>query len=60
MGFLASSAGKESTCNPGDPGLIPESGSSSGEEIGYLFQNSWASLVAQMVKNLPAMRETWV
>ena len=60
MGFLASSAGKESTCNAGDPGLISESGSSSGEEIGYPLQDSWASLVAQMVKNLPAMRETWV
>ena len=31
-----------------------------GEGIGYTLQYSWASLVAQMVKNLPAMRETWV
>ena len=54
------SAGKESTCNAGDPDLIPGSGSSLGEGIGYPFQDSWASLVAQMVKNPPAMRETWV
>ena len=59
MGFLASSAGKESTCNAGDPGLIPGSGRSPGEGIGYPLQNSWASLVAQMVKNLSAMREAW-
>ena len=31
-----------------------------GEGIGYLLQYSWASLVAQLVKNLPAMKETWV
>ena len=36
------------------------SGRSAGERIGYPLQNSWASLVAQLVKNLPAMRETWV
>ena len=53
-----SSAGKESTCNPGDPGLIPGSGSSPGEGIGYLLSYSWALLVAQMVKNLPVMWET--
>ena len=40
--------------------MIPESGRSSGEGIGYPLQKSWASLVAQLVKNLPAMRETWV
>ena len=55
-----SSAGKESTCNAGDPFLIPWSGRSAGEEIGYPLQYSWASLVAQLVKNLPAMWETWV
>ena len=60
MGFLGNSAGKESTCNAGDPGLIPGSGSSPGEGIGYPLQYSWASLAAQMVKNLPALRETWV
>ena len=39
---------------------IPGLGRSAGEEIGYPLQYSWASLVAQLVKNLPAMRETWV
>ena len=53
-------SGKESTCNAGDPGLIPGSERSTGEGIGYTLQYSWASLVAQLVKNLPAMRETWV
>ena len=66
LGFLGSSAGKESTCNGRDPSLIPESGRSSGEGIGYPLQYSWASRVAQMVKkkkkkkNPPAMQETWV
>ena len=60
MGFPGSSAGKESACNAGDPGLIPGSGRSAGEGIGYPLQYSWASLVAQMVKNPPAMWETWV
>ena len=50
----------QSTCNAGDPGSIPGSGKSAGEGIGYPVQYSWASLVAQLVKNLPAMRETWV
>ena len=59
-GFPGSSAGKESACNAGDPGSIPGSGSSPGEVIGYPVQYSWASLVAQTVKNLPAMWETWV
>ena len=44
----------------GDPGSIPGSGRSTGEEIGYSLQYSWASLVAQLVKNLPAVWETWV
>ena len=57
--FPHSSVGKESTCNAGDPGLIPGSGRSSGEGIDYPLQYSWASLVAQLVKNPPAMRETW-
>ena len=60
MGFPDSSVGKESTCNAGDPGLIPGLGRSAGERIGYPLQYSWASLVAQIVKNLPAVRETWV
>ena len=55
-----SSVGKESACNAGDPGLIPESGRFPREGIGYPLQCSWASLVAQLVKNTPAMRETWV
>ena len=52
--------GKESACNAGDPSLIPGSGRSPGEGIGYPLQYSWASLVAQTLKNLPAMWETWV
>ena len=54
MGFPDSSVGKESACNAGDPSLIPGSERSAGEGIGYPFQYSWASLVAQLVKNLPA------
>ena len=60
MGFPDSSVGKESACNAGDPGLIPGSGRSPGEGIGYPLQYSWAHLVAQLVKNLPVMQETWV
>ena len=55
-----SSAGKESTCNAGDPSLIPGSGKSPGEGTSYPLQYSWASLVAQTVKNPPAMQKTWV
>ena len=58
--FPDSLVGKESICNAGDPGLIPGLERSSGEGIGYPLQYSWASLVAQLVKNLPAMQETWV
>ena len=58
--FPDSSVGKESACNAGDPGLVSGSERSAGEGIGYLFQYSWASLVAQLVKNLRAMWETWV
>ena len=57
-GFPGSSAGKESACNAGDPGSIPGSGRSPGERIGYPLQYSWASLVALMLKNLPAMGST--
>ena len=60
LGFPDSSAGKESACNAGDPGSIPGSGRSAGEGIGYPLQYSQASLVAQLVKNLPAMQKTWV
>ena len=59
-GFSDSSVGKESTYNAGDPGWIPELGRSTGKGIGYLLQYSWTSLVAQLIKNLPAMWETWV
>ena len=59
-GFPDSSVGKESTCNEGDPGLIPGSGKSAGEGTGYPLQYSWVSPVAQLVKNQPAMRKTWV
>ena len=52
--------GKEPACNAGDPGSIPGSGRATGERIGYPLQYSWTSLVTQMVKNLPAARETWV
>ena len=54
------SAGKESACNAGDPGSIPGLGRSPGEGIRYPLQYSWASLVAQLVKNPPAKPETWV
>ena len=60
LGFPDSSVGKESACNAEDPGLIPGSGRSPGDGIGYPLQYSWASLVAQLVKNPSAMRETWV
>ena len=59
-GFPDSSVGKEYTCNAGDPSLISGWGRSAGEGIGYPLQYSWASLVAQLVKNPPAMWETWV
>ena len=57
---LVASAGKESSLNAGELGLIPGSGRSPGEGIGYPLQYSWASLVAQLVKNLRAMSGTWV
>ena len=60
LGLPDSSVGKESTCNSGDLGLIPGWGRSTGEGIGYPLQYSWASLVAQLVKNLPVIWETWV
>ena len=58
-GFPDSSVGKESACNSGDAGSIPRCGRTAGEGIGYPLQY-WASLVAQLVKNLPAMLKTWV
>ena len=60
QGIPDSSVGKEYACNAGDPGSIPGLGRSAREEIGYPLQYSWASLVAQLVKNPLAMRETWV
>ena len=60
LGFPDSSVGKESTCNAGDPGSILGPGRSPGEGTGYPLQSSWASLVAQLVKNPPALQETWV
>ena len=60
MGLPGTSYGKESTCNAGDPGSIPEIGRSPGEGMGYPLQYSWAFLVAQMAKNLSAVWETWV
>ena len=66
LGFLCGSAGKESTCNMGDLGSIPGLGQSlglgqsPGEGKGYPLPYSWASLVAQLVKNPPAIQETRV
>ena len=60
LDFPGGSAGKESACNARDPSVIPGLGRYTGEGIGYPFQYSWASPVAQVVKNQPAMWETWV
>ena len=61
-GFPGSSAGKESACNADSwirfLGSIPGSGRSAEEGRGYPLQYSWASLVAQLVKNLPEMWKT--
>ena len=59
-GFLDSSVDKESACSAGNQGSILGSRRSPGEGIGYPLQYSLASLVAQLVKNLPTMQETWV
>ena len=58
--FLDSSVSKESSCNAEDPCLIPGPGKCAGEGTGYPPEYSWASLVAQLVKNPPAIQETWV
>ena len=60
MGFPGSSAGQESTCNAGDPGSILGQ-----EDLLKKGQGTHSTilglpLVAQLVKNLPAVRETWV
>ena len=59
-GFPHSSVGKEFALSAGDPGSIPGVGRPPGEGIGCLLQDSWASLVTQVVTNLPEMWETWV
>ena len=58
--FPDGSVGKECACNAGDPGSIPGPGRSAGEGISCPLQYSWASLITQLVKSLPAMRETWI
>ena len=58
--FPGSSVGEESACCTGDPGSIPGLGRCVGEGIGHPRQYFWASLVAQLVKNPPAVQETWV
>ena len=60
VGIPDGSVGKESTCNAGGPGSIPGLGRSPGEGMGYPLQTSWASLIAQLVKNLPAVQEALV
>ena len=60
MASPGSTTGKESTCNAGAPSSIPRLGRFPGEGIGYLLQELWAFLVAQMVRNPPAMWETWI
>ena len=60
MGFLYSSVGRESACNAGDRGSIPGPRKSAREGIVFPLQYSWSSLVAQLVRNTPAMGETWV
>jgi len=60
LGFPHSSVSKESSYNAEDPDSIPGSGRSAEKGVGYPLQYSWASLVVQLVKNLPAMWETWV
>ena len=59
-GSPGGSAGKESACNAGDPGLIPRAGISAGKGIGYPLQYPWASLVAQLVMDPPVVHKTWV
>ena len=60
LSFPDGSIGKESACHAGDLGSIPGLRRSPAEGIGYPLQYSWASLVAQTLKNPPAMQETWV
>ena len=60
LGFSGGSDGKESASNVGDLDSVPGLGRSAGEGIGYPLWYSWASLVAQLVKNPPTMQEAWV
>ena len=60
MGFPVGSDAKESACNAGDPSSISGSARSTGEGTGYPLQYSWASLLAQLMKNPPAVWEAWV
>ena len=60
VGFPDSSIGEETGCNARDPSSVPGLGRSPGEGIGYPLQYSWVSIIAQLVKNPPAMRESWV
>ena len=60
QGLPSGSDAEESACNVGDVGSIPGLGRSPGEGKGYPLQYSWASLVAQTVKNVPTVQETWV
>ena len=60
MDFPGGSDVKASAYNVRDLGSIPGSGRYPGEGVGYPLQYSWASLVAELVKNLPAMQETWL
>ena len=60
LGFPGGLAGKEIACNAADSCSIPRFGRSPGEGTGYPLQYSWASLMAQKVKNPLAIQETWV
>ena len=55
-----SSVGKESACHAEDASSIPGLERLAGEGIGHPLQCSWASLLTQLVKNLPATQETWI
>ena len=59
-GFSGNSAGENPPAMPGDPSLIPGLGRTAGKGIDYPLQDSSASLVAQLVKNPPAIQMTWV
>ena len=60
LGFPGSSTGKESACNAEEPGSTPGLGRSAGEGISSILRYSWVFQVAQLLKNLPAMWDTWV